>query len=115
MSSGRFIKDLLREDVEDASKLLGLALEKTHEQLFASLEHELNISEFKKFLGLVKDRKSGKPFAYIKGSQGFYDNNFIVSPSTLIPRPETELLIDCLLYTSPSPRDQRGSRMPSSA
>ena len=97
MSSGRFIKDLLREDVEDASKLLGLALEKTQEQLFASLEHELNISEFKKFLGLVKDRKSGKPFAYIKGSQGFYDNNFIVSPSTLIPRPETELLIDITL------------------
>ena len=70
MSSGRFIKDLLREDVEDASKLLGLALKKTQEQLFASLEHELNSSEFKKFLGLVEDRKSGMPFAYIKGSQG---------------------------------------------
>ena len=94
MNSGKLIKDFLREDVEDASKLLGLALNKTQEQLFANLDYEINNSEFKKFLSLVEDRKSGKPFAYIKGSQGFYDHDFIVSPSTLIPRPETELLID---------------------
>jgi len=97
MDSGRLIKDLLREDVKDASKLLGLALNKTQEQLFANLEYEINNSEFKKFLSLVADRKNGKPFAYIKGSQGFYDNEFLVSPSTLIPRPETELLIDVAL------------------
>ena len=97
MNSGKLIKDFLREDVEDASKLLGLALNKTQEQLFANLDYEINNSEFKKFLSLVEDRKSGKPFAYIKGSQGFYDHDFIVSPSTLIPRPETELLIDVAL------------------
>jgi len=88
------IKKLLREDVEDASKLLGLAINKTQEQLFANLDYEINSSEFIKFLSLVDQRKDGKPFAYIKGSQGFYDNEFLVSPSTLIPRPETELLID---------------------
>ena len=96
MDSGRLIKNLLREDVEDASKLLGLAINKTQEQLFANLDYEVNSSEFKKFLSLVDERKSGKPFAYIKGSQGFYDNEFIVSSSTLIPRPETELLIDII-------------------
>ncbi len=94
MNSGRLIKELLREDVEDASKLLGLALNKTQEQLFANLDYEINSSEFKKFLSLVGERKIGKPFAYIKGSQGFYEHEFLVSPSTLIPRPETELLID---------------------
>jgi len=97
MDCKRLIKNLLREDVEDASKLLGLALNKTQEQLFANLEYKINNSEFKKFLSLVADRKNGKPFAYIKGSQGFYDNEFLVSPSTLIPRPETELLIDVAL------------------
>ena len=96
MNSGRLIKNLLREDVEDASKLLGLAINKTQEHLFANLDYEVNSSEFKKFLSLVDERKSGKPFAYIKGSQGFYDNEFIVSSSTLIPRPETELLIDII-------------------
>mgnify|MGYP001432113905 FL=1 len=94
MDSKRLIKNLLREDVEDASKLLGLAINKTQEQLFANLDYALNSSEFKKFFSLVDERKNGKPFAYIKGSQGFYDNEFLVSPSTLIPRPETELLID---------------------
>ena len=94
MNSERLIKKLLREDVEDASKLLGLAINKTQEQLFANLDYEINSSEFIKFLSLVDQRKDGKPFAYIKGSQGFYDNEFLVSPSTLIPRPETELLID---------------------
>ena len=88
------IKNLLREDVEDASKLLGLAINKTQEQLFANLDYEINSTEFKKFLSLVDERKNGKPFAYIKGSQGFYEHEFLVSPSTLIPRPETELLID---------------------
>ena len=97
MNSGRLIKNLLREDVEDASKLLGLAINKTQEHLFANLDYEVNSSEFKKFLSLVDERKSGKPFAYIKGSQGFYDNEFLVSSSTLIPRPETELLIDIAL------------------
>ena len=38
MNSGKLIKDFLREDVEDASKLLGLALNKTQEQLFANLD-----------------------------------------------------------------------------
>ena len=94
MDSERLIKNLLREDVEDASKLLGLAINKTQEQLFANLDYALNSSEFKKFFSLVDERKNGKPFAYIKGSQGFYEHEFLVSTSTLIPRPETELLID---------------------
>ncbi|MGB1411654.1 MAG: peptide chain release factor N(5)-glutamine methyltransferase [Candidatus Pseudothioglobus sp.] len=97
MNPGRLIKNLLREDVEDASKLLGLAINKTQEHLFANLDIEITSSEFKKFKRLTEERKSGKPFAYIKGSQGFYENNFLVSPSTLIPRPETELLIDIAL------------------
>ena len=97
MNPGRLIKNLLREDVEDASKLLGLAINKTQEHLFANLDIEITSSEFKKFKRLTEERKSGKPFAYIKGSQGFYENDFLVSPSTLIPRPETELLIDIAL------------------
>ena len=99
MDSERLIKNLLREDVEDASKLLGLAINKTQEQLFANLDYALNSSEFKKFFSLVDERKNGKPFAYIKGSQGFYEHEFLVSPSTLIPRPETELLIDIAIYS----------------
>ena len=94
MGFKRTIKELLRVDAEDASKLLGLALNRTQEQLFANPEYELNSDEFESFIGFIEERKNGKPFAYIKGSKGFYDYEFIVSPATLIPRPETELLID---------------------
>ena len=94
MNSERLVKNLLREDVEDASKLLGLALKKTQEQLFANLDYEISNFEFENFISLVDERKNGKPFAYIKGTQGFYGYEFLVTPSTLIPRPETELLID---------------------
>ena len=91
------IKDFLRNDVEDISKLLCLALNKTQEQLYANLDYQLVDTELSVLLGYIDQRKKGKPFAYIKGSKGFYDLDFIVSPATLIPRPETELLIDITL------------------
>ena len=91
------IKDFLRNDVEDISKLLSLALNKTQEQLYANLDYQLVDTELSVLLSYIDQRKKGKPFAYIKGSQGFYNLDFIVSPATLIPRPETELLIDITL------------------
>ena len=91
------IKEFLRNDVEDISKLLSLALNKTQEQLYANLDYQLVDTELSVLLSYIDQRKKGKPFAYIKGSKGFYDLDFIVSPATLIPRPETELLIDITL------------------
>ena len=91
------IKDFLRNDVEDISKLLSLALNKTQEQLYANLDYQLVDTELSVLLSYIDQRKKGKPFAYIKGSKGFYDLDFIVSPATLIPRPETELLVDITL------------------
>ena len=97
MSVRKSIKDYLKEDIEDISKLLSLALKKSKEQLFSNPNYELNNIELKVLDKLIEQRNDGKPFAYLKGSQGFYDLNFIVSSATLIPRPETELLIDITL------------------
>ena len=99
MSVRKSIKDYLKEDIEDISKLLSLALKKSKEQLFSNPNYELNNIELKALDKLIEQRNDGKPFAYLKGSQGFYDLNFIVSSATLIPRPETELLIDITLDT----------------
>jgi methylase of polypeptide subunit release factors len=46
---------------------------------------------------LIEQRQQGVPFAYLSGVKGFYHLDFIVTPDTLIPRPETELLIDIAL------------------
>jgi len=99
MSRRKTIQDFLREDLTDITKLLCLALNQEREQLFAYPNYELNDKELDKLDKLVKDRNNGVPFAYLKGSQGFYELDFIVSPATLIPRPETELLIDISLNT----------------
>ncbi|AXE62540.1 peptide chain release factor N(5)-glutamine methyltransferase [Candidatus Thioglobus sp. NP1] len=99
MSVRKSIKDYLKEDIEDISKLLSLALKKSKEQLFSNPNYELNNIELNALDNLIEQRNDGKPFAYLKGSQGFYDLDFIVSSATLIPRPETELLIDITLDT----------------
>ena len=99
MSIRKSIKDFLREDQKDISKLLSLTLNQTKEQLFANPEYELNESELETLDSLIEQINNGKPFAYLKGSQGFYDLDFIVSAATLIPRPETELLVDITLDT----------------
>jgi len=99
MSIRKSTKDYLKMDVKDILKILCLALDQTKEQLFSNPDYEPNNAELKTLDSLIKQRSNGKPFAYLKGTQGFYDLDFIVSPATLIPRPETELLIDIALDT----------------
>ncbi|MEC7596502.1 MAG: peptide chain release factor N(5)-glutamine methyltransferase [Pseudomonadota bacterium] len=94
MSSGKIIKDFLHKDIIDIQLLLCLALKQKKEQLFANPSYELTKKELTKLKKLIKDRNNGKPYAYLSGSQGFYHLDFQVSSDTLIPRPETELLID---------------------
>ena len=102
MSIRKSIKDFLKEDQKDIAKLLSLTLNQTKEQLFANPEYELNESELETLDSLIKQINNGKPFAYLKGSQGFYNLDFIVSPATLIPRPETEELVDLVLQKFPN-------------
>jgi len=50
-----------------------------------------------RFAALVARRAAGEPLAYIRRRQAFYDRDFHVSPATLIPRPETEMLLEAAL------------------
>ena len=49
------------------------------------------------YLGLVKERKEGKPLSYITGKKEFFSRNFLVGEGVLIPRPETENLVSAVL------------------
>ena len=46
---------------------------------------------------MVEERLKGKPLAYLIGKKGFWKNSFIVTPDVLVPRPETETLVDAIL------------------
>lgn len=60
-------------------------------------EKPLSPAEEEVFTTLIKRRAKGEPLAYILGKKEFYDHAFAVSPAVLVPRPETELIVDLAL------------------
>lgn len=81
----------------DAELFLADALERAREYLFTWPEQELTQSQLEKFDAYCGRRLAGEPVAYILGKQAFWDFELIVNPSVLIPRPETELLVETAL------------------
>ncbi len=63
-------------------------------QLLLNRDFELSASQEEKFLADIKKRQTGLPIAYITQKKEFYGFNFFVSPDVLIPKPDTELLVD---------------------
>ena len=78
----------------DARLLLEHVCGCTHAELIAHPERPLPAAEAARFAALVERRASGEPLAYLLGSAFFYGLEFYVSPAVLIPRPETELLVE---------------------
>jgi len=65
--------------------------------LFAHPERELNAEEQLQYESLVSRRASGEPLQYVTGHQEFWKADFLVTPAVLIPRPETEHVIEAVL------------------
>ena len=65
--------------------------------LFAHPERELEAAEQDKYEALVARRAAGEPLQYLTGRQEFWRMEFEVSPAVLIPRPETEHLVEEVL------------------
>lgn len=78
----------------ESELLLRQALKLSRVQLYQGLEQGLNPQQEEVFWRLVERRLGGEPTAYITGHREFYGLDFIVSPGVLIPRPESELLVE---------------------
>lgn len=78
----------------DAESLLAFLLKKNTAWLMAHGTEELSPELHADFLTLLERRKAGEPIAHIIGSRGFWTLDLAVTADTLIPRPETELLIE---------------------
>jgi release factor glutamine methyltransferase len=85
----------------DAEILLCHVLARPRSYLFTWPEKVLFTDEVAAFQALVERRVAGDPVAYLIGSRGFYGLDLTVSPSVLIPRPETELLVEAALARLP--------------
>src|SRR5260221_8496456 len=80
-----------------AETLMMFALGCDRARLFAHPEQELKPQEQCRFEEAVAQRASGKPLQYITGKQEFWGLEFTVTPAVLIPRPETEHLVEAAL------------------
>jgi len=85
----------------DVEILLMHALGKNRFFIYAWGEYELKPFEITKFKELFKERLRGKPIAYLIGKREFWSMPFLVNEHTLIPRPETELLVEVALNHLP--------------
>ena len=85
----------------DAEILLCQTIDMPRSYLFAHPEDELDELTKQRFESLLQRRLQGEPMSYISGIQEFWSRELIVSPATLIPRPETELLVELALREVP--------------
>ncbi len=81
----------------DAEILLRLALGATRVQLFDALPYPVKPSASRRFREYLDQRAGGTPIAYITGHREFYGHDFIVNENVLVPRPETEFLVEFAL------------------
>jgi release factor glutamine methyltransferase len=81
----------------DAERLLCTSLGSNHSYLAAHSRDDLGASELESFFMLVQKRCAGMPVQYIVGIQEFRGLEFEVTPDVLIPRPETEILVEEVL------------------
>lgn len=89
----------------DAEVLLEHLLEKNRTYFYTYPEALLNDSQWIDFQKLIQQRKAGQPIAYLTGYKEFWSLKLKVSPATLIPRPETELLVElCLQLLNSKPQ-----------
>jgi release factor glutamine methyltransferase len=85
----------------DAEILLCQAIDMPRSYLFAHPEDELDTLTMQRFESLLARRLDGEPMAYIAGMREFWSQELLVSPATLVPRPETELVVDLALREIP--------------
>lgn len=81
----------------EASSLLAFVLQRDLTFQIAHPEYELTVAELDAFDLVVGRRVDWEPFQYIVGHQEFYGLDFDVGPSVLIPRPETEILVEAAI------------------
>jgi release factor glutamine methyltransferase len=91
-----------RIEASDARPLLAHALGKPVSWLFAHGDQTIEAPALRRFQALLEAREAGRPVAYLIGRRGFWTLDLAVTADTLIPRPETELLVELALARLPA-------------
>ena len=104
MSTNTSLRSLLSDSAlpqNEAKILLAFVIEKHYQlprsALLSRDEMELSLEALEQWRNLESKRLSGEPIAYLVGKRGFHDIELYVAPGVLIPRPETEILVEIAL------------------
>lgn len=82
----------------DAELIVGHALSLTRTQIIMHLDRPLEERELTQLRALVKRRRAREPMAYLRGEREFFGRSFMVDKRVLVPRPDTEVLVDVALH-----------------
>jgi release factor glutamine methyltransferase len=94
----KFLKEnKIPSSILDSEILLSKTLNKTREEILTNIEQKIDKKKVLLFKKYLQRRSKNEPIAYILGEKEFWSSAFYVNNNTLIPRPETELLVDKLL------------------
>jgi release factor glutamine methyltransferase len=107
LASGRRRLDGVELGRLESEVLLAHLLGVTRAWLYANSEAAVDSAREQAFLSLIERRKTGEPVAYLTGDCEFWSLRFKVTPDVLIPRPETELLVEAALGLIPADADWR--------
>lgn len=102
------IKQLCNDGTHiEANMLLQYVLNVNHAWLIAHADDEISTEQYEQFQALLKRRIDGEPIAYILGEREFYGLTFKTTPDTLIPRSDTETLVEAALAKIPLMSDDK--------
>jgi release factor glutamine methyltransferase len=104
LSTKKFLK-FSTSPALDAEVLFSFVLKKEKAYLYSSPEKNLTKKQAKKFKSLVIQRTKGMPIAYLAGRKEFLGLEFLINRNVLIPRPETETLVEIILKQIKNKKD----------
>jgi release factor glutamine methyltransferase len=99
----RFEEEAVGSPRMNAEVLMMFVLGCDRAHLYAHPERQLTADECERYEAVVRERARHKPSQYITGHQEFWGLDFLVSPAVLIPRPETEHVVEAMLELAPAP------------
>ena len=94
MASKELKENSIKSFLLDSEILLSKALNISREKVLINLECEINENQILKFIKILEKRKKSEPIAYILGKKEFWKTDFYVNSNVLIPRPETEIIVE---------------------
>ncbi len=94
--------ELRSELKSEARSVLSLAAKLSAAELYANAPGVVDGHAWERLRAIVQRRRSGEPLAYIEGVRGFHAIELKVDRSVLVPRPETEIIVDAVLERAPS-------------